>query len=91
MELDQEIYEKATSPNQELDILITLCDAPALEEIRRMRDVEVKKVFQFINTIVARMKVKDILDLSHNPTFAVSNWTKKFPCKIVPLSIRRTT
>ena len=34
MELDQEIYEKATSPNQELDILITLCDAPALEEIR---------------------------------------------------------
>ncbi len=68
MELDQEIYEKATSPNQELDILITLCDAPALEEIRRMRDVEVKKVFQFINTIVARMKVKDILDLSHNPT-----------------------
>ncbi len=68
MELDQEIYEKATSPNQELDILITLCDAPALEEIRRMRDVEVKKVFQFINTIVARMKVKDILALSHNPT-----------------------
>ena len=68
MELDQEIYEKATSPNQELDILITLCDVPALEEIRRMREIKVKKVFQFINTIVARMKVKDILDLSHNPT-----------------------
>ncbi len=68
MELDQEIYEKATSPNQELDILITLSDAPALEEIRSMGEIEVKKVLLFINTIVARMKVKDILALSHNPT-----------------------
>lgn len=67
MELDQEIYEKAISPNQELDVLITLSDRPALEEIRKMREIEVKKVFQFINAIVARMKVRDILSLSHNP------------------------
>jgi hypothetical protein len=67
MELAQEIYEKAASPNQELDILITLSDSLALEEFRNAKEIQVKKVFKFINTVLVRMKVKHILALSRNP------------------------